>query len=224
MLVTGASGQGKSTTLAALIDEINHTRPVHIITIEDPIEYIFPKAKSLISQREIGTDTLSWNESLKSALREDINIVVVGEMRDPESIASAISIAETGHLVISTLHTNSASQSIDRIIDSFPEHQQNQIRAQLSDTIVGIISQRLIEKVDGGRVVAAEVLIADNAIKSNIRDGKTHLLDSIIETSQSEGMIPLEVSLANLVKEGQISIESARSYAVRVDSLMRLLV
>ena len=193
VLVTGPTGHGKSTTIASIINEINLNRQTNIITIEDPIEYVYPQAKSIISQRELGSDTLSWHEALKSALREDIDVVVIGEMRDTESIASAITIAETGHLVFSTLHTNSASQSIDRIIDAFPEEQQSQIRIQLASTLEGIISQRLIERVDGGRVVASEVLLGTNGVKANIRDGKTHLIDSIIETSQSEGMIPLRL-------------------------------
>ena len=223
VLVTGPTGHGKSTTIAAMINEINMTDEANIITIEDPIEYIYPKGKSIISQREIGGDTLSWAESLRSALRQDPDVILIGEMRDPESIASAITMAETGHLVFSTLHTNSASQSVDRIIDSFPEKQQNQIRAQLSGALVGIISQRLIPKIDNGRIVAAEVMIANNAIKSNIREAKTHLIDSIIETSQNEGMIPLETSLAMLVKEGVITLETARSYVLRPESFAQLI-
>lgn len=223
ILVTGPTGHGKSTTIAAIINEINLSRSCNILTIEDPIEYVYPKGKSIITQRELGSDTHSWHEGLKNALREDIDVVLIGEMRDPESIAAAISIAETGHLVFSTLHTNSASQSIDRIIDSFPETQQSQIRTQLASTIGGIISQRLLERLDSGRVVAAEVLLATNAVRANIRDGKTHMIDSIIETSQSEGMIPLEVSLAALVKEGVVSLEAAKSYSLHPDSFLRLL-
>ncbi len=223
VLVTGPTGNGKTTTIASIINEINLGRAANIITVEDPIEYMYPKGKSTVSQREIGSDALSWHDALKSALREDIDVVLIGEMRDPESMAAAITIAETGHLVFSTLHTNSASQSIDRIIDSFPEHQQAQIRTQLSSTLAGVISQRLIERIDAGRVVAVELLLGTNAVRSNIRDGKTHLIDSIIETSQNDGMIPLEVSLANLVKEGVVTLDVARSYALRVDSLLRLL-
>jgi len=223
ILVTGPTGQGKSTTLASIINEINMTRPVNIITIEDPIEYIYPPGKSIISQREIGIDTLSWGEALRSALREDPDVLLIGEMRDPESTASAITIAETGHLVFSTLHTNSASQSINRIIDSFPEHQQNQIKIQLSTTIGGIISQRLVPRIDGGRVVASEIMIATNAIRSNIREGKTHLLDSTIETSQDAGMISLEASLADLVKRGIISVDVAQGYSLRKELLTRLI-
>ncbi|OIP57358.1 MAG: type IV pili twitching motility protein PilT [Candidatus Levybacteria bacterium CG_4_10_14_0_2_um_filter_36_16] len=223
ILVTGPTGHGKSTTIASIVNEINMNQAANIITIEDPIEYIYGKGKSIISQREIGSDTHSWDESLRSALRQDPDVVVIGEMRDFESVSSAITIAETGHLVFSTLHTNSAAQSVDRIIDAFPEHQQNQVRTQLSETLEGIISQRLIPRLDGGRVVATEILLGTNAVKSNIRDGKTHMLDSIIENSQDAGMIPLEVSLANLVKQGQVALEVAQQYALRQDSFIRLI-
>jgi twitching motility protein PilT len=223
ILVTGPTGHGKSTTIASIINEINMTTPANIITIEDPIEYVYPKGKSIISQREIGADSLSWAEALRSALREDPDVVLIGEMRDPESISSAITMAETGHLVFSTLHTNSASQTIDRIIDSFPEKQQNQIRAQLAGSLEGIISQRLIPKIEGGRIAACEVMIANNAIKSNIREAKTHLIDSIIETSQDIGMIPLETSLAALVKEGVVTLEVAKSYVLRQESFNQLI-
>ncbi|OGH11248.1 MAG: type IV pili twitching motility protein PilT [Candidatus Levybacteria bacterium RIFCSPHIGHO2_01_FULL_36_15] len=223
VLVAGPTGHGKSTTIASIANEINMSKSANIITIEDPIEYVYPKGKSIISQRELGVDTLSWDEALRSSLREDPDVVIVGEMRDPESIASAITIAETGHLLFSSLHTNSAAQSIDRMIDAFPEHQQNQIRAQLSSTIEGIISQRLLPKIDGGRIVATEVLIGTNAVRSNIREGKTHLIDSVIETSQDVGMIPLEASLAHLVKDGQITLEAARGYSMREKELLRLI-
>lgn len=222
VLVTGPTGHGKTTTIASITNEINMTRGVNILTIEDPIEYIYPKGKSIVSQRELGHDTLSWAESLKSALREDPDVVIVGEMRDPESIASAITIAETGHLVFSTLHTNSAAQSIDRVIDSFPETQQNQVRTQLAATLEAIVSQRLIPTIDGKRVVATEVLTATNAVKTNIREGKTHLIDSIIETSQESGMYSLESSLAALVKNGDVELEIAQGYALRPESFARL--
>lgn len=222
ILITGPTGHGKTTTISAIVNEINMTRSANIITIEDPIEYIFPKGKSIISQRELGHDTFSWNEGLKSALREDPDIVIVGEMRDPESIASAITIAETGHLVFSTLHTNSASQSIDRIVDSFPEAQQNQVRIQLASTLEAIISQRLIPTLTNSRTIATEVMIATTAVKSNIRESKSHLLDSIIETSSEAGMNSLEMSLAKLVSDGKISLDVARSYALRPESLDRL--
>lgn len=224
VLVTGPTGHGKSTTIASIINEVNMTEAANIITIEDPIEYVYPKGRSIISQREIGIDSHSWAESLKSALREDPDVVLIGEMRDPESIASAITMAETGHLVFSTLHTNSAAQSIDRIIDSFSERQQNQIRAQLAGSLGGIISQRLIPRIDGGRIVACEVMIANNAIKSNIREGKTHLIDSILETSQDVGMIPLEASLAALVKEGVVTLDTARGYVLRQESFNQLVI
>ncbi|HRN96694.1 MAG TPA: type IV pilus twitching motility protein PilT [Candidatus Levybacteria bacterium] len=223
VLVTGPTGHGKSTTLASMVNEINMTRTDNIITIEDPIEYVYPKGRSVISQRELGHDTYSWGESLKSLLREDPDVVLIGEMRDPESISSAITIAETGHLVFSTLHTNSASQTIDRIIDSFPPHQQNQIRIQLASTLQGIISQRLLPQIGGGRIMATEVLIATNAIQSNIREGKTHMIESIIETSQDAGMYTIESSLAQLVQQGKITREIALQYAVRPDELSRQL-
>jgi len=223
ILVTGPTGHGKSTTLAAIIDEINTSRAASIVTIEDPIEYVYPRAKSIVSQRELGIDTYSWSEALRSVLREDPDVVLIGEMRDPESVASAVTIAETGHLVLSTLHTNSASQTIDRIIDSFPEHQQNQIRIQLASTLEGIISQRLVPKIDGGRTVAAEIVLGTTAVKSNIREKKTHLIDSIVETSQDVGMMSLETSLSQLVKEGIITLQTARMYALREKELLRLI-
>lgn len=222
ILVTGPTGQGKSTTLSAIVNEINMTRADHILTIEDPIEYIYPTGKSIISQRELGDDTLSWNAALRSALREDPDVVLVGEMRDADTMAAAITIAETGHLVFSTLHTNSASQTIDRIIDSFPAHQQTQIRAQLAFTLKGIISQRLLPQLSGGRIPAAEVLIGTPAVASNIRDGKTHLIDTVIETSQDIGMITLEASLAQLVLSGAVSMDIAKSYSLHPDELLRL--
>ncbi len=224
VLVTGPTGHGKSTTLAAMINEVNMNRSMHILTIEDPIEYVYPIGKSIVSQREMGQDSHSWNYALRSALREDPDVVLVGEMRDPETIAAAITIAETGHLVFSTLHTNSASQTIDRMIDSFPPSQQPQVRIQLASTLKGIISQRLLPQINGGRVPAAEVLIGNNAVATNIRDGKTHLIDSIIETSQDAGMISLESSLSSLVMSGTISLETAKSYATRPDDLLRMVV
>ncbi len=222
ILVTGPTGQGKSTTLAAIINEINANKAAHILTIEDPIEYIYPTGKSIISQREMGSDTHSWGMALKSALREDPDVVLVGEMRDPETISSAITVAETGHLVFSTLHTNSASQTIDRIIDSFPADQQTQIKIQLASTLKGIISQRLVPMINGGRIPAVEILIGTPAVANNIREGKTHLIDSIIQTSSDEGMITLESSLASLVLAGSISLETAKEYALHQDDLARL--
>ena len=224
VLVTGPTGHGKSTTLAAIINEINQNKALHILTIEDPVEYVYPGGKSIISQREMGIDTHSWAMALRSALREDPDVVLVGEMRDPETIASAITVAETGHLVFSTLHTNSASQSIDRIVDSFPPHQQGQIRIQLASTLKGIISKRLLPKIGGGRTSANEILLGTAAIASNIREGKTHLIDSIIQTSQELGMVTLEISLAKLVKTGEISLETAKTYAIHQEELMRMVV
>lgn len=222
ILISGPTGHGKSTTIASIINEINLSSAFHILTIEDPIEYVYPKGKSIVSQREMGIDTHSWAMALRSALREDPDVVLVGEMRDPETMAAAITIAETGHLVFSTLHTNSASQSIDRIIDSFPAHQQGQIRIQLASTLKGIISERLVPQISGGRVPAVEVLLGTNAVASNIRDGKTHLLDSVIQTSQDVGMITLESSLAQLVLAGAISLDTAKSYALHQDELLRM--
>lgn len=223
VLVCGPTGHGKSTTLASIINEININEARHILTIEDPVEYIYPAGKSIVSQREMGLDTHSWGMALRSSLREDPDVVLVGEMRDPETIGAAITIAETGHLVFSTLHTNSASQSIDRIIDAFPPHQQAQIRIQLASTLRGIISQRLLPQISGGRVPAVELLINTPAVQTNIREGKTHLIDSIIQTSQTMGMITLESSLANLVKTGKITIEIAKSYSLHPDELLRLI-
>lgn len=221
VLVTGPTGHGKSTTLASIINEINLEKAVHILTIEDPIEYVYPSGKSIISQREMGTDTHSWNMALRAALREDPDVVLVGEMRDPETIASAITVAETGHLVFSTLHTNSASQSIDRIIDSFTAAAQIQIRSQLAATLKGIISQRLVPQIGGGRTAALEILVGTSAVASNIREGKTHLIDSVIQTSQDVGMMTLESSLASLVLSGSISLETAKEYALHQDDLLR---
>ncbi len=223
VLVTGPTGHGKSTTLAAIINEINQNKALNILTIEDPIEYVYPQGKSIISQREMEIDTHSWSLALRSALREDPDVVLVGEMRDSETIAAAITIAETGHLVFSTLHTNSAAQTVDRIIDSFPPDQQTQIKVQLSSTLKGIVSQRLIPEINGGRTAAVEILIGNTAIASNIRDGKTHLIDSVIQTSQALGMVTLESSLTSLVLSGAITIETAKSYALRPDELLRMI-
>ena len=222
ILVTGPTGHGKSTTIASLINEVNQTRPVHILTIEDPIEYVYPKGKGLVSQREMHLDTHSWEIALRSALREDPDVVLVGEMRDYETIASAITIAETGHLVFATLHTNSAAQSIDRIIDVFPENQQAQMRLQLAATAAGIISQRLIPAIGGGRVPACEILLASPAVQTAIRDAKTHMIDNIIQTSGEAGMILMDASLAFLVKAGRVTLEAARSYSIRPEELERL--
>ncbi|MBI4064893.1 type IV pilus twitching motility protein PilT [Candidatus Gottesmanbacteria bacterium] len=223
VLVTGPTGHGKSTTLAAMIQQINQTRALHIVTIEDPIEYIYPKGLSIISQREMHQDTHSWNLALRSVLREDPDVVLVGEMRDFETIAAALTVAETGHLVFATLHTNSASQTIDRVVDVFPDNQQSQVRLQLSSALEGVISQRLIPAISGGRVAVAEILTGTPAVRTTIRDGKTHLLDNVIQTSAEFGMMTLETSLARAVKEGKISVEIATAFAVRPEELGRLL-
>src|SRR3989338_4728350 len=222
ILVTGPTGHGKSTTIASIINEINQTRPVHILTIEDPIEYVYPRGKALVSQREMHLDTHSWEVSLRSALREDPDVVLVGEMRDFETISSAITVAETGHLVFATLHTNSAAQSIDRIIDVFPENQQAQVRLQLAATIAGIISMRLLPAIGGGRLPACEILLSSSAVQTAVRDGKTHQIDNIIQTSGEAGMVLMDVSLANLVNAGKITVETAQAYSLRPKELERL--
>lgn len=223
VLVTGPTGHGKSTTLAAIIDEINKNRTCHIVTIEDPVEFVFKPIKSIISQREMRSDTHSWQVALRSVLREDPDVVLVGEMRDFETISAAMTIAETGHLVFGTLHTNSAAQTIDRIVDVFPEDQQNQVRLQLSSILEAVFSQRLIKASAGGRVIAHEVMLGTTAIKTSIREGKTHQIDSIIETSLEVGMSTLEHSLAALVKNGIVSLETAQEWSIRPDQLNRLI-
>ncbi len=214
VLLTGPSGHGKSTTLAALIDEINHNGAEHIITIEDPIEYLFIGSKSIVNQREIGDDTKSFHNALSSILREDPNVIMIGEMRDPETIAAALTAAETGHLVLSSLHTNNASQTVDRIIDVFPPEQQNQIRLQLSNTISAIISQRLLPRISGGRVPATEIMFANSAVSNLIREAKAHQIDLVIETSLENGMISLNRSLAELVRRGEVAPEVAMAYTL----------
>ncbi len=223
VLVVGPAGHGKSTTLAAVLDEINHNRMDHIITIEDPIEYTFIQNRAIVDQREVGLDTLSFNRALRSVLRQDPDVIMLGEMRDPETMAAAVTAAETGHLVFSTLHTNSASQTIDRIIDSFPSAQQGQIRAQLANTLVGIVSQRLIPRVEGGRIPACEVMFSNSAVRNLIRENKTYQIDLVIETSFDEGMISLNRSLAELVKARQISLEQAEFYSLSPSELRLLL-
>ncbi len=222
VLMTGPTGHGKSTTLAAILNEINKSRACHILTIEDPIEFLYPKGESIISQREMGTDTHSWAMALRSSLREDLDVMLIGEMRDPETMQTAITLAETGHLVFSTLHTNSAAQSIDRIIDTFPTDQRPQIRIQLAATLKGIVSQRLLPKIGGGRIPAVEILLVTPAVASNIRDGKSHLIDSVIQTSKEMGMVTLDDSLAELVKNGIITLDDAKSYSLRETELLRL--
>jgi len=222
-LIVGPAGHGKTTTMAAIVDEINHKRMDHIITIEDPIEYTYTQDRALIDQREVGTDTISFHRGLRSVLRQDPDVIVIGEMRDPESMAIALTAAETGHLVLSTLHTNSASQTIDRIIDSFPSDQQAQIRAQLSTTLIGIVSERLVPRISGGRIPACEIMFATPAIKNLIRERKTYQIDLIIETSTEEGMISLNRSLVELVRRREISLETAESYSLNPSELRQLL-
>lgn len=223
ILVVGPAGHGKSTTLAALLDEINHTRTDHIITIEDPVEYVFTQDKCIVSQREVKTDTLDFHKGLRSLLRQDPDVVMIGEMRDTESIATAMTAAETGHLVFSTLHTNSASQTIDRIIDSFPAEQQGQISSQLAATLVGIISERLIPRIEGGRIPACEIMITNPAIRNLTREKKAYQIDLVIETSVQEGMLTLNRSLAELVRKKEISLENAELYSLNQSELRILL-
>ena len=213
VLLTGPSGHGKSTTLASIIDEINRERAEHIVTIEDPIEYLFLGNKSIVNQREIGSDTKSFQNALSSILREDPNIIMIGEMRDPETISAALTAAETGHLVLSSLHTNNASQTVDRIIDVFPPNQQNQVRLQLSNTLSAIVSQRLLPRVSGGRVPATEIMFSNNAVSNLIRESKAHQIDLVIETSLENGMISLNRSLSELVRRGEVAPEVALSYS-----------
>lgn len=223
VIISGPTGHGKSTTLAALVDEINHKRGDHIITIEDPIEYLFVPDKAMIEQREVGSDTLSFRRALRSVFRQDADVVMLGEMRDLETISTAVTAAETGHLIFATLHTNSASQTVDRIIDSFPPEQQSQIRLQLAGALLGVVSQRLVPRVDGGLVPAVEVLIANYAVRNLIRENKLHQLDLVIETSTDKGMISLNKSLSELVRQGQISLENAEIYSLNPSELTSML-
>ncbi|HAT4315061.1 TPA: type IV pilus twitching motility protein PilT [Clostridium perfringens] len=223
VLVTGPTGSGKSTTLAALINEINSNRESHIITIEDPIEFLHKHNKSIVNQREIGKDTLSYERALKAALREDPDVILIGEMRDLETISTAITAAETGHLVFSTLHTIGAAKTIDRIVDVFPPHQQEQIKIQLASVLQTIISQQLVETVDGDRTAALEIMVATPAIKNLIREGKTHQIESSIQTGSKYGMRTMDMELANLYREGVITQETAMNSAIDREILSRLL-
>ena len=223
ILLVGPAGHGKSSTLAALIDEVNHTRSDHVITIEEPIEYLFTQDKSIVSQREVGGDTLSFHAALRTVLRQDPDVIMIGEMRDATSIATALTAAETGHLVMATLHTNSASQSIDRIVDSFPAEQQSQVASQLAATLVAVVSERLIPRIDGGRVPAAEIMIVNPAIRNLIRDRKFYQIDLVVETSLQEGMVTLNRSLANLVKNKEITLDNAELYSLNPAELRILL-
>jgi twitching motility protein PilT len=223
VLVTGPSSQGKSTTLAALLDEINHTRPDHIITIEDPIEYVFKADRAIVDQREVYQDTLSFARALRSTFRQDPNVIMVEEMRDPETMAIALSAAETGHLVFSTLHTNSAALTVHRIVDSFPAEQQGQVRAQLAGSLLGVISQRLIPRIKGGLIPSYEIMISTPAVTNLIRENKIHELPMVIGTSGEAGMISLNRCLTNLVKAKEISLESALVYSLEPTELRTLL-
>lgn len=222
-LIVGPVGQGKSTTMAALVELINNERAEHIITIEEPIEYLFESKKSIIDQREVGIDTKDFATALKSAFREDANVLMIGEMRSKETISAAVTAAETGHLVISTLHTNNAPQTIDRIIDSYPPEQQDQARAQLANSLVGIFSQRLIPKTNGGLVPAFELLVNNKAVANLIRENRTHEIDLIIETGSESGMIDMNKSLLELVRRGEITVDDARFHAFNKKALDALL-
>jgi len=223
VLIVGPNGHGKSTTLAALINLINEERAEKIVTIEDPIEYVFSNQKSIIDQRELYQDTLSFHKAIRSTMRQNVNVIMVGELRDYETMSAAVSAAETGHLVFATLHTNSASQTIERIIDSFPPSQQPQIVTQLANTLSGIVSQRLIPSVKGGLVPAVEVLIANTAIRNLIRENKIAQINLVIETGQDAGMISLNKSLADLIRRREISIEQAEFYSLNPRELKQLL-
>ena len=223
VLVTGPTGSGKSTTLAALISKINMERAAHIVTIEDPIEFTHTSKKSVIVQREVHYDTYSFSAALRSSLRQDPDVVLIGEMRDLETIAAAITIAETGHLVFATLHTNSAAQSIDRMIDVFPPHQQPQIRAQLANILMAICAQRLVPAIGGGRVAAAEILVATPAVRNIIREGKSHQLEAVIQTGAEHGMQSMDKTLVNMIHNGVVTYDEARMIAVDIDELDRLM-
>jgi len=222
-LIVGPSGHGKSAALAAIIDEINHNRYDHIVTIEDPVEYVFEQDKCLIDQREVGQDVQNFHRGLREVFRQDPDVIMIGEMRDPETISSAVTAAETGHLVLATLHTNTAAQTIDRIIDAFPPHQQSQIKMQLAANVLGIISRRLIPSIEGSVINAVEVMIANTAVRNLIREGKTHQIDMVIETSSEQGMISLNRSLVNLVEQGLISEENAELNSNNISELKMLL-
>jgi len=223
ILVSGPVGHGKSTTLAAMIDFINHNEDKHILTIEDPIEYVYEQDRCIINQREVGEDTKSFQLALKAIFREDANVVLIGEMRDLDTISTAMTAAETGHLILATVHTNDSAQTVDRIVDVFPAHQQNQIRSQLANVLLGVVSQRLVPKIGGGRVPALEIMIKNNAIENLIRENKSYQIDSTIETSLREGMISLDKSLADLVQKGIITIDDALVYTKNREYLQMLI-
>ncbi len=223
ILVVGPAGHGKSSTLAALLDEVNHTRSDHIITIEDPVEYLFNQDRCIVSQREIGSDATSFHSALRTVLRQDPDVIMIGEMRDAVSISTAMTAAETGHLVLSTLHTNSAAQTIDRIIDSFPAEQQGQVTSQLAATLVAIVSERLLPRISGGRIPSMEIMIVNPAIRNLIRERKTYQIDLVIETSLQEGMVTLNRSLVNLIKNKEISLDNGELYSLNPAELRILL-
>jgi twitching motility protein PilT len=222
-LVVGPVGQGKSATMAAMVRLINEEKAGHILTIEDPVEYTYAEGKSIIDQREVGIDTGSFEMALNSAFRQDVNAILIGEMRNADTIGTAVTAAETGHLVLSTLHTNNASQTVDRIIDSFPGAQQDQIRIQLASSLLGIFSQRLIPRIAGGRIPAYELLINNTAVSNLIREKRTHEIDTVIETGSESGMIDMNRSLLDLVRRGEITVENAYAYAINPKNLERLL-
>lgn len=213
VLVTGPVGHGKSTTMAAMVDFINHNYDKHIITIEDPIEYVYEQDRCIINQREVGEDVRDFGSALRAVFREDVNVILIGEMRDLDTISTAMTAAETGHLIFGTLHTNNSAQTIDRIVDVFPAHQQNQIRSQLANVLLGVISQRLIPKIGGGRIPAVEVMIKNHAVENLIRENRAYQIDSVIETSLKEGMISLDRSLSQMVQKGLITIDDAFAFS-----------
>ena len=223
ILLVGPTGSGKSTSLAAMVDEVNHTRTEHVITIEDPIEYVYKQDRCIINQREVYKDVNSFADGLRGAFREDVDVLMVGEMRDLETIATTVTAAETGHLILATLHTNDSAQTIDRIIDIFPASQQQQIRSQLANILLGVVSQRLIPRIGGGRIPAVEVLLNNDAVSNLIREGQIHQIVNVLDTSLEEGMVSMNRSLAELVKEEQITIERAEAYATDKQTLQILL-
>ena len=223
VLITGPVGHGKSTTLAAIIDYINHNQEKHIVTIEDPIEFVYNQDRCIVNQREIGRDAKNFPDALRAVFREDVNVVLLGELRDLETIGTAMTAAETGHLIFATLHTNDSAQTIDRIIDVFPSHQQNQIRSQLASVLLGVISQRLLPRVGGGRIPAVEVMFKNHAVENLIRENKIHQLDSVIETGLKEGMVSLDRALADFVRRGLISVNDAFTYAKNREYLQMLM-